>query len=305
MKTEEFSHIADDGKSIHVYRWSPEAKPKACVLVAHGMAEHAGRYGRLAQALTAAGYEVWAPDHRGHGKTAAEGELGWFAHENGFRRVVDDLKRLADKIKAERPGLKLFLFGHSMGSFMAQWFMALYGGMLTGCVLSGTAGDPGPVASVGRLIARLGCALAGERRRTPLLDKMSFGAFNKAFVPVRTPFDWLSRDTAEVDKYIADPRCGFICTFGLFRDLLGGLAAIHAKGAQAGIPKTLPVYMFAGEKDPVGAATGSFDALAAVYRGLGIRDLEAKKYPDGRHETLNDLDRDRVAADLLSWLDRH
>ncbi len=305
MKTEELSFIADDGKSIHVYRWSPDGPAKACILLAHGMAEHAGRYARLARTLTASGYEIWAPDHRGHGKTASEAELGWFARRDGLTRVMEDLHGLALRVKAERPGLKLFLFGHSMGSFIAQGFISRHGGMLAGCVLSGTAGRTGPIAGVGRVLAGLGCLIAGEKARTPLLDKMSFGAFNKAFMPVRTPFDWLSRDPAEVDAYIADPRCGFICTFGLFRDLLGGLAWMQSPAAMAAIPKGLPLYLFAGEKDPVGAATGSFDALAAEYRSLGIVDLEARKYPGGRHEMLNDTAREQVTAELLAWFERH
>lgn len=303
MKTEEFSFISDDGKSVHVYHWSPESAAKACVLVAHGMAEHAARYARFAERLTAAGYEVWAPDHRGHGKTAAEGELGWLADRDGFRRVVEDLHGLSARIKADRPGKKLFLFGHSWGSFLSQGFILLYGSDLAGCVLCGTAGDGGAVIKAGRAIAAIGCALKGQRSKAPLMNSMSFGSYNKAFMPVRTEFDWLSRDRAEVDKYIADPLCGFLCTYGFFRDLLGGFAWIHSPEAMSNVPKSLPVLMIAGQKDPVGAAGGSFDWLYGRYASLGVSDLGKKLYPDGRHEVLNDTCRDEASTDVIAWLD--
>jgi len=303
MKTEEFSLIADDGKSVHVYHWSPRAEPKACVLIAHGMAEHAARYARFAEALTGAGYEVWAPDHRGHGKTAAEGELGWLADSDGFRRVVEDLRGLSVRIHGERPGKKLFLFGHSWGSFLSQGFISLYGADLAGCVLCGTAGDGGAAVKAGRVVAALGCAFKGQRAKAPLMNSMSFGSFNNAFQPARTDFDWLSRDPAEVDKYVSDPFCGFLCSYGFFRDLLGGLSWIHAPATAAAIPKDLPIYMIAGAKDPVGAAPGTFDKLFERYRSLGVADVGKKLYPDGRHEVLNDTCRDEAGSDVIAWLD--
>jgi len=302
MKTEEFSYIADDGKSVHVYHWSPEADARACVLVAHGMAEHAARYARFAESLTQAGYEVWAPDHRGHGKTASEGELGWLADRDGFRRVVEDLHGLALRIKSDRPGKKLFLFGHSWGSFLSQGYISLYGSELSGCILSGTAGDGGVTVKAGRVVAALGCALKGQKAKAPLMDTMSFGAFNKTFQPARTKFDWLSRDPAEVDKYIASPLCGFLCTYGFFRDLLAGLSWIHAPATMAGVPKNLPLHMFAGARDPVGAATGSFDWLFDRYKSLGIIKLSKKLYPEGRHEVLNDTCREEATTDVIAWL---
>jgi alpha-beta hydrolase superfamily lysophospholipase len=302
MKSEEFSHIVEDGKSIHVYRWSPIDAPQACVLIAHGMAEHAGRYARLAELLCSQGFEVWAPDHRGHGKTATEGELGWLAESDGFRRVVEDLRSIALQIAVERKGKPLFLLGHSWGSFLAQGFISLYGGLLAGCALSGTAGNGGLLISVAKGLSGLGAALLGEKRPSPFMDKLSFGSFNNAFKPTRTAFDWLSRDDAEVNAYIRDPYCGFVCTWGFFRDLTRGLAWIHLAAVQATIPIDLPLYMFAGDKDPVGGATGSFMALYKTYERLGLRSLSYKLYPEARHETLNEINRDEVSNDLIRWL---
>jgi len=305
MKTEELTFTASDGKAIHVYHWAPTGKPTSVLMIAHGMAEHAARYARLAEVLTASGIDVWAEDHRGHGKTAQEGELGWLADKDGFRRVIEDLHELSLFIKQKNPGLPLFLLGHSWGSFLSQGYIALYGNELKGCILSGTAGNGGPIVAVGRILANLGCFFIGQKKKTPLMDSMSFGAFNKEFQPVRTKFDWLSRDPVEVDKYVNDPFCGFVCTFGFFRDLLGGLMWIHNPKTMQAIPKNLPIYMFAGSKDPVGGATGSFDQLYNAYTELNIADVTKKLYPDARHETLNETNRDEVMQDILKWLKSH
>ena len=223
MKTLDFVHIASDKKEIHVHRWLPDGAPKALVLVAHGMAEHAARYARLAETLTASGWAVYAPDHRGHGETAGPGELGWFAEKDGFRRVVDDLHEIALAAQAEYKGLPLFLFGHSMGSILSEAYIGTYGEGLAGCALSGVVEPPASnLLPVARFLAGVGCLFKGQKSKAPLLDSMSFGANNKAFEPARTKFDWLSRDAAEVDKYVADPFCGFVCTDGFFRDLLSG-----------------------------------------------------------------------------------
>lgn len=305
MRADEFSFIADDSKSIHTYRWSPEGLPKACILIAHGMAEHAARYARLAENLTKAGYEVWAPDHRGHGKTAAEGELGWLSDHDGFKRVVRDLQGLSRQIKQERPDLKLFLLGHSWGSFLAQGFLSLSGDELAGCVLSGTAHNSGPLLAVGLALAKLGCAFKGSKVPSPLLNTMSFGAFNNAFKPNRTAFDWLSRDDAEVDKYVADPYCGFVPTFGFFKDLIDGFKWIYHPDTMRSIPRRLPLYLFAGDHDPVGGATGAFGKLVEIYRQIGMLDVVDKLYIDGRHEMLNETNRIEVSQDLIDWLDKH
>ena len=305
MKQEERSILADDSKSIHVYHWIPDPAPKGCVLIAHGLGEHAARYARFAQALAGAGYESWAPDHRGHGKTAAEGEAGWLADRDGFRRVIEDLRIIVQVIRKERPGVPVFLFGHSWGSFLSQGYCSLYGSDLAGCILSGTAGDGGPIIMAGQIIAAIGCALKGQKTPSPLLTTMSFGSYNKAFRPNRTEFDWLSRDTDEVDAYIHDPLCGGTSSFGLYRDLLAGLRWIHSPATMAAIPVTLPMYLFAGSRDPVGAATGSFDWLVRRYRELGIHDLESVLYPEGRHEVLNDTCRDEATAAVITWLRAH
>jgi alpha-beta hydrolase superfamily lysophospholipase len=304
MRADPFTFKAEDGKDLHVYRWLPDegVRRKAIVHIAHGMAEHAARYARLAGALTAAGYAVYADDHRGHGKSAGDGELGWMG-AGGFRRSVQDIEQLLVFEKAENPGLPAVLFGHSMGSYFAQGFLIEAGSAIKAAVLCGTGGKPSLIAAAGRLVARLERARLGPRGKSKLLTALSFDEFNKAFRPNRTAFDWLSRDDAEVDKYIADPLCGFAVTTQLWVDLLDGLGHISSPAAQARIPHDLPVYVFCGTEDPVGEKTKSVKQLLGAYGQAGLKDVTHKFYPDARHEALNETNREEVTRDLLAWLD--
>jgi len=305
VKSADFRHVASDNKALFVHGWLPEGKPKALLLAVHGMAEHGARYARLAGRLTAAGWAVYAPDHRGHGATAAPGELGWLTEAGGFRRVVEDLREIALAIRTAHPGLPLLLFGHSMGSILAEAYCGFYGEGLAGCALSGVVEPPAPgLLPVARGLAALGCLVKGQKSKAPLLDSMSFGSYNKAFEPVRSKFDWLSRDAAEVDKYLADPLCGFVCTDGFFRDLLSGFELVYGEGgALSRIPARLPVLVMAGEADPCGGARGFAGILAGKLRAAGLSDLSEKTYPGARHEILNETNRDEVERDLAAWLE--
>lgn len=306
MRIDTFRFKADDKKEIFVYRGQPDegVEVRGVIHIAHGMAEHAARYARLAKELTAAGFVVYANDHRGHGKTAAnEGELGFIASEKSFQRAVDDITELIAFEKGQHPGLPVVLFGHSMGSFISQAFLAESGWSLAGAVLSGSAGKPDILATAGKVIARIERARLGPKGKSKLLDKLSFEDFNKPFKPNRTRLDWLSRDNEEVDKYIADPLCGFICSTQVWVDLLDLLANNAKPSTRARVPKELPIYVFAGSEDPVGAQTKSVTELVRGYRTAGVRDVTVRYYPGGRHEMVNETNRDEVTRDLIAWLD--
>ncbi|HZB92001.1 MAG TPA: alpha/beta hydrolase [Stellaceae bacterium] len=304
MQGSTFTLAVADGVALFVRRWLPEAPPKAVVQIAHGLAEHGGRYARLAAALTAAGYAVYANDHRGHGRSAPSPEaLGFFAAQDGWRKCVDDLQQLRRRIAGEHPGRPIVLLGHSMGSFMVQQLISEPGEELAGAVLSGSGGKPTPLAAAGRLVARLERLRLGARGRSALINAMSFGAFNRPFAPARTPFDWLSRDAAEVDKYIADPSCGFVATVQLWIDLLDALGDIARPARQARIPKHLPIYVIAGARDPVSDNTKGLRQLLAAYRKEELTRVTHRFYPDARHEILNELNRDEVTGELVAWLD--
>lgn len=305
MRTSDFLHPLSDGKAAFVRRWLPSGNPKAVLLIAHGMAEHSARYERFAASMASAGWAVYAPDHRGHGRSAAEGELGWFAEKDGFARVRDDLHAVASQAAAENPALPLFLLGHSMGSLIAEAYLSAYGPELAGCVLTGVLAPPPLILSViGRLIAALGSVFKGEKAPARILHKMSFDSSNRDFLPARTPVDWLSRDPQEVDKYIADQLCGFVCSFGFYRDFLRGFALVYHRGsAFFGLPKALPLYILSGAEDPLGGAVGFVPILARKYKTAGLQDVSTRLYPGARHEILNETNREEVMSDIKGWLD--
>ena len=304
MRSDTFTFAADDGAPLFVYRFLPEGDPRAIVHISHGMAEHAARYARLAAALTAAGYAVYANDHRGHGRTAAsEADLGFFASTGGWSRVVADLVQLLAHEKREHPGLPLALMGHSMGSFIAQAVVLDHAEELAAVVLSGSNGSPGLLSRAGRLVARIARWRVGERGRSRILRWSSFDAFNRAFAPNRTAFDWLSRDNTEVDRYIADPRCGFEVSTALWIDVLDGMAAVADPGREATLPRLLPIYIFSGGMCAVGESGRGVERLAAEYRAAGLERVTLRIYPGARHETLNEINRDEVTRDLVTWLD--
>jgi len=303
VDTSSFTLDVADGAALFIYRWQPSAAPRAIIQVAHGLAEHGGRYARLAEALTGAGYAVYANDHRGHGRTAkSPAERGFFAASNGWAECVEDLWRINRRIAAEHPGTPIVLLGHSMGSFLAQNFIAERGDALAGAVLSGSSGKPPALAILGKAIARLERLRSGRRGRSALLDRLGFGAFNKPFEPARTRFDWLSRDPREVDKYIADPLCGGAATNQLWIDLLGGLSLIARPALQARIPKALPIHLIAGGRDPVTGNTKGLEQLIGAYRAAGLTRVTHRFYAGARHELFNETNRDEVTSDLINWL---
>lgn len=304
MRTQSFHFRASDGKEIFTHQWLPETDTpiKAILQISHGMAEHAGRYEPFAKALTARQFAVYANDHRGHRHSAIlPEEQGYFADKEGWQLVVGDLKSLTDIIREKHPGLPVFLLGHSMGSLLSRSYVFSHGQYLQGLILSATAGDPGLLGRLGIVVARIEVLLRGKKAKSPLLDKLSFGKFNDAFKPNRTPFDWLSREECEVDKYIADPHCGLIFTTGFFRDLLRGIKSINAPSNISKVPKNLPIYLISGSKDPVGGDTKGVQQVIQQYDKAGITDLSHRFYEEGRHEILNEINKEEVYEDIIGW----
>src|SRR5271170_2928881 len=291
---------AEDGVRLQARRWLAEGRPRAIVQIAHGLAEHSARYARLAAALNAAGYAVYANDHRGHGPKAAPADLGHFADGGGWGKVVGDLWTMNRLIAKEQPGLPIIFLGHSLGSFLGQEFVAEHSDALAGAVYSGSSGKPPAIATLGRLIGRAERLRLGKRGNSQLIAQMWFGAYNKPFAPARTEFDWLTRDEKEVDAYVADPYCGFPFSTQLAIDVLDALPSLSSPQSLARIRKDMPIYVFSGERDPVAAnIQGLIDAL----KSAGFTKLTTRIYPGARHETLNETNREEVTRDLIDWLD--
>lgn len=303
MQTAEFQHRVSGGVHAWVRSWRPDGAARAAVQIVHGMAEHGGRYARLAEALTARGYAVYAHDLPGHGPHAQA--RGHFADRRGWRVALASIREVQRLLQREQPGKPLFMLGHSMGSFLVQHFVADSGGSLAGAVLSATTGDFGPLRHVGLGLIRLEAALFGRRHPSAVGEAISFKAFNRRFRPARTHFDWLSRDAGEVDRYAADPHCGFRCSTGLWIDLLAAVEKMTHPNRLRRIPKTLPVLMIAGAEDPVSKGARGPQALEHLYLQVGLRDVTVKTYAGARHELFNETCRDEVTADLVRWLENH
>ena len=307
MIVENFKFKDKGDLEIFVYKWLPDVnvQVKGVVQIAHGMAETAARYENFASALTNDGFIVYANDHRGHGKTAGEvqklGELG----EDGFNAMVENMHELNEKIKEENPNLPIFLFGHSMGSFLTQRYICLYGSGLKGAIISGSCGKQGIIIDIARLIAKREIKKIGRSGKSNKLDKLFFGSYNNSFKPNRTASDWLSRDNKQVDKYIDDPFCGTVFTAGFFYDFLGGIKSIADDKEIKNVPKDLPIYIFSGDKDPVGKNGKGVLKLVKTYKEHGIKDLTHKLYKNGRHEMLNETNKEEVIVDVIRWLKAH
>lgn len=275
-----FEFKGADGARIAGYRWRAKS-PHAVVQIAHGMGEHALRYGAPFAPFADEGIEVFANDHRGHGRTAEPGMLGDFG-PGGFKAVVEDMAALSTIIRREYPQLPIILIGHSMGSFAAQIYLPKHSGLIDGAVLSGSA--------------------ALDLLPPPSPDGLE--AFNAPFEPARTKFDWLSRDPKEVDKYVADPLCGFSVTGPSMMSIFEAAAPLFEDNALTRIRSTLPIYFIAGDKDPLNGDLSRLSPLVERYRQAGIRDVRTDFYPGGRHEMFNETNRDEVMEKLQRWIER-
>lgn len=293
---------ARDGKSLYIYCWDKVEKPKAIVQIFHGMAEHAGRYKEFAEYLNGHGFIVYASDHRGHGKTAGNvDELGYIG-EDGFNIIVEDKHLIFNQMKQEHPELPMFLFGHSFGSFLAQEYIIRYGSELNGVVLSGSAAQKGIQVYGGRLVSSFERFIFDEKKQSNLMDKLSFGSYNKKFQVDGHKFSWLSSDLNEVKKYEEDSFCGSVFTTGFFYYFMKGLRNLYEKKRLALIPNKLPIYIVSGDEDPVGDYGKLVKQLFEVYKKNGIRDVQMKLYPGCRHEILNEINKKEVYVDILNWL---
>jgi len=282
LREKRFSFRGGDGAALAGYRWGAPGQAKTIVQLAHGMGEHAGRYRSALSQVLEAGHVIYANDHRGHGLTATAETIGDFG-PGGYDAVVDDLAQLNAVIRAENPSAKIILLGHSMGSMLAQGYVLSHADQIAGMALSGTTAVD--------LVAALGAHPRGLE------------AVNEPFEPGRTSFDWLSRDDAEVDAYIADPLCGFALKPESMVSLFSQGGRLADPTELAKIPKGFPIYIFVGEADPVNAKGAWLQPLVDRYVAAGAEVL-TDIYPGARHEVLNETNRAEVVANLLRWLNR-
>lgn len=302
MKKEEFFYPSAGDGQIHGCRWFPEGEPRAVVQIIHGIAEYLERYQDFAAFLTERGFLVVAEDHMGHGKSIQEGKVGYF--DGGWFAAVEDSYQLLRTTREQYPALPYVLFGHSMGSFMTRTLLCRYPDSgIAAAVICGTGWQPRLALPGLRKVVEGVCKAKGETTPSPALEKMMFGAYNRRVEHPRTPSDWLTRDKAVVDAYRADPLCGFTPSAGLVRDLLTGLMYIENPENLQKMDKKLPVLFIAGGDDPVGAYGKGVEKAAQAFRQAGQEQVKCRIYPLGRHEILNEINREEVYQDTAAWIE--
>ncbi|MEI9427829.1 alpha/beta hydrolase [Mesorhizobium sp. Cs1299R1N3] len=292
------------GADLNLFVRQADTPPRAVIQINHGLAEHAARYDRFAGFLAARGFHVYVHDHRGHGATKApDAPLGRFADKDGPAKVIADVDAIHDLIAREQPDLPVILFGHSMGASVALNFMLRHSNRIHAAAIWNGNFSQGLLGQVALGI------LAWERMRlgsdvpSRLLPKLTFQAWGKAVPNHRTLFDWLSRDEAEVAKYIADPLCGWDASISMWRDVVA-LALNGGKDAGfATVRRDIPVAIVGGEKDPASDYGKGITHLASRMRGMGFSNLVSKVYAETRHESLNEVNRDTIMDDFANWAD--
>ena len=279
----EFSFTSSDGLRIACARWDGRGPVRGVIQIAHGMGEHIGRYAETIEVLVSAGLTVYGNDHRGHGRTAPDNaQLGDFG-EGGFDLLVEDMSRLSRIAKAENPGQPFVLLGHSLGSFAAQQYVLDHSQEIDGLILSGSGALDG-------LARQASSASAGSN------------ILNEHFEPARTPFDWLSRDQVVVDAFVNDPLCFAQLQPASFASFLSAAPRLSDPISLRRIRDDLAIYLFSGSEDPVGQQLDGVELLIQRYEKAGLYDVMHDFYRGGRHEMLNELNREEVRERLLAWI---
>ena len=282
--------------------WLPSDGPKAIFQIAHGMAEHGERYEDFAKYLCEKGFAVLINDHVGHGKSIrSDDDIGYFGESNGWDAFVEDQRAFTELIKAEYPDIPVIFFGHSMGSFIAREYILRYGTdeRIKAAVFCGSSGK-NPASAIAIKLADTIAKVKGSKHKSNFINKMAFGPYNKK-TENRTPFDWLTSDNAEVDKYIADKYCGYLFTAVGYRDLFTVLTKVSGKDWYNGVNEKLPMLLIAGEDDPVGLYGKGIKQIYNDLLAAGKKDVTIKLYPGMRHEILNEVDRIQPYEYIASW----
>lgn len=299
----EFKFKSCTGKNVYARMWINEEikEYKAVVQLVHGMQEHIGRYDDFANVLAECGYIVVGHDHLGHGNTVEkEDEFGYFADSDGWNKLVEDIHILQNQIKSEYPDLPYVIMGHSMGSLLVRTYLTKYKDNIQGAIISGTSGQKTGLVA-GMLLTKLIMLFRGKRYKSNLLEYLVTGSFNKKFKPNRTKSDWTTRDYEQVDRFVNDAKCGRNFTAIAYYDLLSGT---YYLSKQKNINKTLnvPILIFSGDKDPVGENSKGVIRVYNMLNKAGLENVKIRLFKDGRHEMLNEINKEEVYYFILDWL---
>lgn len=289
--------------TIHARKCLPDGKPRAVIQIVHGIAEHINRYDDFMLFLANNGFAVAGDDHLGHGQSVTRPEeLGFFDDENGWDKVVADVGTLREMMHGEFPDVPYIFFGHSMGSFLTRTFIIQNPDKYDAAIISGTGHQAKALVFAGLAMGNAVVKLHGARADGKMLNDIAFGTYNRKIDFPMTDFDWLSRDYENVKKYIADPMCGFVCKASLYRDMLSGVKFVTDQSNIDKMSKEQPIYFMSGDNDPVGDYGKGVDRAYKAFCKAGLHDVMIRLYPGGRHEMLNEINKDQVYQDILNWL---
>lgn len=303
MKLSEGFFSSMDDMNIHYYKWDADTRPKAVVLMVHGMSEKAMRYQHVAERLCERGYAAYGIDNRGHGKSAG-GDYGYMGSGDVFLKMVKDIDSMVNIIKKEFPESPVFLLGHSMGSFLTLRYLQVYGDAVKGVILSGTGGEDQAKASImGGFVAGISLRVFGPKRRAKYIKKVTTHRFNGKIAGADEG-SWLSRDPNVGKEFASAEDLGFVFTSSAYYYMFKGIRENFSKANMNAIPKDSSIYMISGSDDALGNYGDGVIALQQFFRhNLGIKDVTLRLYKEGRHEMLNELNKDEVISQLISWLD--
>lgn len=306
MVKEEFYYDSRDGKSkLHAVRYTPDNENhiRCIIQIVHGMAEYVERYEEFARFMTDRGFVVVGEDHLGHGKSVGEnGKYGYFCEQDPATVVVRDVHWLKKAAAARYPDIPYVIMGHSMGSFITRNYLCHYGTGIDGAVIMGTGMQPQAVLVLSKMVAAVLARIFGPEKEGKLLDKLAFGSYNRLIADPRTPFDWLSRDGERVKQYLNDPMCGFVFTVNGFQTLFELISRLYQPDDLERMPKKLPVFLLSGDADPVGDYGKGVKRAYKSLRSAGLEDIRIKLYEGGRHELLNETNRQDVMQDIYNWI---
>ena len=302
-KTENYFESSNGENTVKYYVYEPDdADIKAVIQFVHGMAEHIERYEEFFEYLTGEGFAVYGDNHIGHKDSVkSDDDLGYFAHEDGWKCLVKDEHRLTQIIRKDYPDHRIFIYGHSMGSFITRAYISQFSDDVAGAVISGSAGK-NPALGAGKKLTALIRKIKGERYRSPLITAIMFGSYNKRYKNVKTAYDWLTRDESVVAAYEADKYCGFMFTTSGYMDLMNVLEYVTDNSWYEKVPKKLPMFFIAGEMDPVGNWGAAYVEIDEKFKKLSMADVTVRLYPEMRHEVHNEIGKEKVWRDVTSWI---
>ncbi|MCA1367608.1 alpha/beta hydrolase [Bradyrhizobium sp. BRP14] len=296
------THRSPTGATLGWRYRSAVGVPRGILIISHGLAEHSGRYGRFAEVMAAHGFHVYAHDHRGHGGSSApDAFFAMFALRDGARKVIADLRAIRDMAVADHPGLPVILFGHSMGGLIALNAAETDPELYDALAVWNSNFRPGLAGRAGLWLLAIEKMLKGSDVPSPLLTKLTFGAWSKSIADRKTDFDWLSRDEGEVAKYIADPLCGFDATVSLWIDVFTFAFAGARTDRLARLPATLPVHLVGGSADSSTFNGAAIRWLGNRMKARGMADVTITIHEGMRHETLNEIDREKATEEFAAW----